>query len=565
VTLSCAAGSTAAPTVCSPSPQTLTPANKTPFSVAAGELAGGAANDYTFNVQAAGPDVSRVPNSAPVTLHIVSFAMSAPSPSSVDVGRGAASSPVSFQITAAGSFNQTVTVSCSPLISGASCALTPAGTVNPTFTSPVNMTASVTVPAGTAPGIYPVTIQATTTGAPAAQTGSFTLNVTSNPDFTLNAPPVFPEVNAGSTGSSAPLSVTSQDGFSGTVTLNCPATFGAGSCSISPATVSSFPATATLTINGTSFTAGNYTLSVTGTSGSVMHSALVTFSVGDYSISGPQTIAVAPGRQARAILALASLSLYSGSVTATCDASALPAAICGLSPANPIAVTSGGSTNLTATINVPNNTVSGSYNINIATHDTAGVPSHSFTFAVVVADDFLLTSGTPSQTVNAGQTSGPYNLIVQPVGSTFNGIVTLACSDGLPAQSQCAFSPSTPITPGTSAVDVVMSISTTAKQARAQAFTNLGSIFFAMWLLLPAIVIGLGAGGTRRAKRKPRALSFAGLALLMLSLLSCGGVSTGAPPPPPRGTNPRSITLRSPEPPPVPLPMSARAPRSFSS
>jgi hypothetical protein len=121
-------------------------------------------------------------------------------------------------------------------------------------------------------------------------TTSFTLTVTSNPDFILGEPSAFPEVNAGSTGVSGPISISSQDGFSGTVSLSCPTTYGAGSCSITPASVNSYPATATLTTNGTSFTAGSYSLAITGTSGTVTHSISVPFNVGDYTISGTHVV-----------------------------------------------------------------------------------------------------------------------------------------------------------------------------------------------------------------------------------------------------------------------------------
>ena len=171
VALSCAAGSTAPPSTCSVSPSTMTPGNKTPFAV----TVGGAAGDYSFNVQGVGSDTKHVTHTVPVTVHVVSFGMTTPSPANVTVARGTTSSPASFQITAAGSFNQSVTVSCSSGIASATCALTPGTTVNPTSTAPVNMTASVSVPAGTAPGSYPVTIQATTTGAPSKLTTSFTL------------------------------------------------------------------------------------------------------------------------------------------------------------------------------------------------------------------------------------------------------------------------------------------------------------------------------------------------------------------------------------------------------
>ncbi len=524
VTLSCT-GSTV-PSTCSPLPLTLIPVNKTPFTI----TVGGAAGDYSFKVQAVGSDTKHVTRNFPVTLHIISFDMTSPSPASVAVPRGTTSSPVSFQVTAAGSFNQSVTVGCTSDITNANCALTPSNTVYPTPTTPVNMTASVTVPAETAVGNYPVTLQATAEGAPATLTGSFTLNVTSNPDFILTPPAAFPEVNAGSTGTHAPLAITSQDGFSGTVSLSCSTTI--GSCSVSPTSVSSFPTTATLTINGTSFAAGSYSVTVTGTSGSVVHSIEVAFNVGDYSISGTQTISLAPGRQGTANLKLVASTFYSGKVNATCDATALSGSMCGLSPANPITVPIGGTTDLIATVNVPNNASAGTYNINIATHDITGAPSHSFTVSLTVADSFLVTSSTPSQTVTAGQISGPYNLRVQPVGASFNGAVTLSCSAGLPAQAQCGFSPSAPVTPGNSAVDVVMSISTTAKAAGLRTLTH-HSMFYALWLLMPGIVMSWSRVRARFAKCKTLGCgAVAMLVLLMLSLLSCGGVSAGGTPPP---------------------------------
>jgi hypothetical protein len=52
--------------------------------------------------------------------------------------------------------------------------------------------------------------------------------------------------------------------------------------------VSSFPATATLTINGTSFNAGSYSLEIPGKSGSTTQSLTVPFNVRDYSIWAPR-------------------------------------------------------------------------------------------------------------------------------------------------------------------------------------------------------------------------------------------------------------------------------------
>ncbi len=528
VTLACVAGTTAPPSTCSPLPSTLTPGSKTPFAV----TVGGAAGDYNFDIQAAGSDANHITHMVPVTLDLVSFGLTSTSPTSLTVPRGTTSTPVSFQITAAGSFSQGVTVSCSTAIAGATCSLTPGATVYPTAATSVAMTASVSVPAAAAVDSYPVTIQATTAGAPSPLTTSFTIDVTSNPDFILTETNAFPEVNAGSNGTTGSISITSQDGFSGLVTLSCPTTYGSGSCSISPSTVNSFPASSTLTINGSSFTSGAYTLSISGTSGSDVHSLPISFNVGDYAISGPQTLATVPGATATGSFKLTSSFSYSGKINITCDASALASATCTLSPPNPISLASGGTTNFTATINTTNNASTGTYNVKLNAQDTTGTPSHSDTIALTLDQDFLVTSSTSTQTVTAGQTSGPYNLTVQPVGSSFNAPVTLACISGLPAQAQCNFSPSGPITPGTSAVDIVMSISTQGSKARLNraAINNArGSIFYLGWMLLPGLAFVWNRSDKRIAKKTPlRVLASALLVLLILSLVSCSGVSTAS-------------------------------------
>src|SRR5262249_27613138 len=161
----------------------------------------------------------------------------------------------------------------------------------------------------------------------------------------------------------------------------------------------------------------------------------------------------------------ASSNSYSGKINATCDATLLTGAMCALTPANPISVASNGTANLTVTINVPNNATPGAYNVKVNLQDTTGAPTHSAAISVTVAQDFIVTSSTTSQSVTAGQTSGPYALRVQPVGTSFIGAVSLACTAGLPPGAQCLFNPSTPVTPANSAVDVVMNIATRAEMA----------------------------------------------------------------------------------------------------
>jgi hypothetical protein len=457
ITLSCISGTTTAPATCTPKPPALTATTNTPFTL----TAGGAVGDYTFNVQGIGSDSSTTTETAPLTLHIVNFGLTAPSPGSVNVAPGSTSSSVSFQVTAAGSFNQSVTVSCGVNISGAGCSLTPGNTVYPVSAAAVPMTATVTVPAGTSVGNYTATLSAITAGAPAPITQSFGVNVTTTPDFTLSAPASL-TLNAGSTNTGANLSIGSINGFSGTVNLTCTLS-GNGSCSASPASVNSFPATSKVTVNAASLAAGSYQFSVTATSGSLTQTATVSLNVGDYQLSGTTSLTLGQGTQNTASITITASSFYSGRINATCIASVLPGAGCSVTPPSPITVNSGSSVILTATITAPDNAASGTYNISVNTQDKSGAPAHTLTIAVTVTQDFILSASTASQTAAAGQTTGAYNLVIKPTGASFTSSVALSCPSGLPSGSKCNFT-SNPVTPG-SGISAAMTISTPSTTA----------------------------------------------------------------------------------------------------
>jgi hypothetical protein len=217
-------------------------------------------------------------------------------------------------------------------------------------------------------------------------------------------------------------------------------------------------------------------------------------------------------------LTLTSIDSYSGQVTATCNATALPGTQCSLSPSNPITVASGAVVALTGSLNIPNNATPGVYNININTQDVTGAPSHSLTMVVTVLQDFTIGSLSPStQTITAGQPAS-YNFSVLPVGASFTDAVSLSCS-GAPAISLCSFTPAS-VTPGNSSAAVILTISTTASSASVLPQKRTRVLFYALWLALP----GLALFGTRAHGRK-RHLPAALLELLLLGLLltSCGG------------------------------------------
>jgi hypothetical protein len=233
------------------------------------------------------------------------------------------------------------------------------------------------------------------------------------------------------------------------------------------------------------------------------------------------TLTGEPGGQVTANLSFISTNFYSGQVNATCDASALPAAQCALSPANPIPIAAASSVPVTATINVPNNATPGPYNLNINSQDTTGEPTAVWAITLTVMQDFTLSSLTPAtQTITAGG-SASYNLNVLPVGSSFTNAVNFSCS-GAPTISLCSFTPN-PVTPGSSSAAVVMTISTTASSASPSPRPPaLAFLSYALWMALPGLAL---LGSRRRGKKTKLSLpaSLLGLFLLALLLTSCGG------------------------------------------
>jgi hypothetical protein len=190
---------------------------------------------------------------------------------------------------------------------------------------------------------------------------------------------------------------------------------------------------------------------------------------------------------------------------------------------------------LTITLNLPNDATPGAPSVTVTVADQSGNPSHQLDLNVNIASDFIVTSGTSSQTVTAGQTSGPYALTVRPVGSSFGGAVTLSCGAGLPSGAQCIFNPSTPVTPGNAAVDVVMNISTKSSDGHAQSLVTGRFLPTAIWLPLAVIVVSFNSFGNRSTRRIMGCLAFF---VAMMVFVSCAGVSSGgsggggqAPPP----------------------------------
>lgn len=142
--------------------------------------------------------------------------------------------------------------------------------------------------------------------------------------------------------------------------------------------------------------------------------------------------------------------------------------------------------------------------------------------------DFQLGPAPGGQTVNAGQ-SAHYNISING-GPTFTGVVTFACTAGLPKGAVCSFNPTT-VTPGPNGVaSTALTISTSARQIfsmdRAPLRPRSGPIYASLLPVVGIVFAGLGTARKRRLGKRT-ALSLVFLALLLLSsavLLGCGSI-----------------------------------------
>jgi hypothetical protein len=222
---------------------------------------------YTLTITGTSGSLS---HSTTVTLVVSApdFSVSAtPSSQTVAVGSG---TTYTTTITALAGFTGTVSLGVSGLPAGAT------GSFNPTSVAGSgSSTLSVSTASTTPPGSYPLTI----TGTSGSLTHSTTVTlVVGAPDFSISATPSSQTVVQGKT-TTYTTTITAANGFSGSVSLsvtglptgatgsfNPTSVAGAGNSTLSVATKSTTPT-------------GTFTLTISGTSGSLTHSTTVTLVV----------------------------------------------------------------------------------------------------------------------------------------------------------------------------------------------------------------------------------------------------------------------------------------------
>ncbi len=539
VTLSCA--TSPGPSSCSTNTAPLNP----PYAQAAVTVIGTdlSAGSYQVSVQGtSGSLTNSLPG--PVPFNVGDYGTGPPITVTTVPGSSAV---LNLTFTSEDSYTGQVGFSCdASALPGAQCALNPP---SPVVVGPgpgVNISATVTAPPTATVGSYNIKIiSQDASGEPNhVWTGVLTVQ-----DFTLGS--ITPSTQSIGSGETANYSLSMTPvgaAFSGAVSLSCSGKPANSTCIFAPnavVTPGNSPTAVTMTITtgvGAATPQGSNSVVVTGSSSSLSHTATASLTVANtLQLAVTQSFPASVDAGSQQVPAKISMTPnYSGTITASCNASGLSGTQCTLSPASPIAI-SGSPITITALINVPNSAVPGPYSIDVTVKDaTSGGPTTSLKLPYTVAQDYVInvSPSAASQTITAGQ-SITYNLSVAPVGAAYSKAVTLSCSAPLFTGS-CTFSPN-PTSPlsNSAAEAVVMTVTTPSATAQLWAPGGKRSPWsYAAGLALAAAIVWSKAGGRRR-----RSLAmFVGLAFALLFLLSCGGGSNGGSSPPGTTTQGTPIT-----------------------
>jgi hypothetical protein len=236
------------------------------------------------------------------------------------------------------------------------------------------------------------------------------------PDFTLAAGPPSQTVTATSS-TSYTVSVNSLNGFAGAVSLKVSGLPGGATATFSPASING-SASSTLTIStGCSTAAGNYSLTITGTSGNLNHSASVALVVNpaasDFTIgASPSSTTVTAGGRTSYAVNVGAVGCFVGTVNLS--VTGVPSGA--TASFNPTAISGSGSSTLSvATGTAASNT----YTLTIT--GTAGSLSHSATVKLTV---------NPAVTCTTVTANGSWH--DTPIGVTETGTFT-ASFDATPS------------------------------------------------------------------------------------------------------------------------------------
>jgi hypothetical protein len=397
VTISC---STSSPVPATCQGNGVTPGSApVPFSVS---VSNPSVQDFSFNILGTGSDSSTTKHQQPVQVRVVDFSLSSTAPSVLLLPRGATSQTVIFSVGASGSFSGVVDLACSGLPAGATCSFTPA-TVSPLAGSPIAVRLSITASPTTPAGSFPLTIVGTTNSllGPVTRNSPLGLTVSLNPQFVISANPASVHARLGEATATTTVTLSSQDGFAGTVSLSCSIIPSGPTCSPLANSFSSFPATTTVTIAANGAPTAVYTLTLKGANTSLTRSEQLPFGITDFSLRGPTAVAANTGDNLALPWTSVPISGYTGNLSLTCDVSALGSQAACSVPLT-LDMSAGFVTGFTLRISVPASTLPGMYAVSVVATDGLLSRSSQVQIAVVSSSAIQVTGITPQEEEDGG-------------------------------------------------------------------------------------------------------------------------------------------------------------------
>lgn len=252
--------------------------------------------------------------------------------------------------------------------------------------------------------------------AAVGQTPDFTLSITTRGPYVARTTALFP------------IAVTAVNGFNSPVSLTCVGP-GGDTCIVQPTTMWSGSGTGYVQIYMFNTGAGRHSVTVRGTSGSLEHTATISFDVTDYtlSISPASRTAVAGGRVSFTIT-VTPINGFNGGVTFECGW------LCSVTPSTIYSGTG------IVEFSVPGNIEPRTHSVPLRGSSLGRTQQ---VYAEIVVQGFTLqASGTPTEVAVGG--TARFNVRISAQNG-FAAPVTLACTE-LPANWSCLFSPNPAVT-----------------------------------------------------------------------------------------------------------------------